>query len=1198
MRRKRYVGVSAEEAAAIAETAWRIIESLKVPGMPLDAVLSHFGIGDGVAEHRGWHVSISNHGEGETQAAISHAFPSGQSEKQRHPSARGWQKIREALVAKCGPLSRFWNGGDGSDSMSVVLAVTPPENLVEAIERYHIRPFRGWHPEDPEEATDPYRDGYLSWNRWWNSIYARKYGRPEGPTVREAEPEKRPRKKKKATTLAIGDPDLRMPVAGEYWRVADPAGADDTIQGLMRRSDSVFVSDPVFLVKDVYYVGDAPHSVHLAKHPQSGGGGITANIAWFVESFVFAEDGAAVRLGELAAVEKQIHSISEDMQREPSVETLKALSDDVLDLVADDDGEAATDDEDYAEDQQPALDDGRERSGPPALRAALPAAFARSAALLEAAHEAHDLSVRKAAWLAERATSVSLRTKWLAAFYEERAHVQLAQLAPQRRQIKELQQGIVSLDVYAGKDVDVEQLIEGAGAPASEPLHLMQRRLYMDEEYLVHLSTGGADWSDFDSFADLVATNRDFLDRILPFPRCVVAMRFRRRDKDYFGGEQVRSFFEAIGIAQVNAEKNKPNRDTFFLIRNGENVHRVFSDVGTDDAERLFPTGDEFDALFVDRWHRDEGRKLEFGDLDYFGASQKKNQLALRYRRVLILLWGLQARTEIFGRFYDPEEYSDVGFLDRRLQADRLVFVADDEGLLTEGRPSFREWIATRNAYLAPGSRVVAEWRGLVSRETAPELIGRHYPKGYVKDAISASVVHARGGSLCTDTNAVMEGGARRRIHVKLTGGGGRRGLHLLCLDDVAVEDLDYYLRSREARESYLEYWQLFAMARRELLREQERLEPIRQRLDRALVDVDAAKRTAAASAAIRLWRQKNEGAMPTSAAKTGESLRQIASEIARPTLSADEARELAAAEGREILRVTIDGASAIELEATAAENELPGFGLPHPWIVRRRVRRSGGRWQLFGAPAFIFWENFDPARHPLHVWPKTSTLGDEPFQGVVKNAHEASQITRTGLLRLAEEMRIAGERSRVLLGEGLPTFSLDDVLKEMGRGRSRLWPHVDFSTPLAIISSGEGGDVQVLWAQCNAFGALVRAMPSARADVAKYFDAYAAQPDIHMKAVGNARPELATSSIACSSKANGFGSPGGAISDVRFMKKAKKGLRFIDVPATVKEFLAGDATMDLGHRGSEYRVVTWLDVDARRLAGRILAKLKRDADD
>jgi hypothetical protein len=153
-----------------------------------------------------------------------------------------------------------------------------------------------------------------------------------------------------------------------------------------------------------------------------------------------------------------------------------------------------------------------------------------------------------------------------------------AQLEQMKGAIGRIDARIFNVELYAGLTEQVEQIADGEPAEMTEKVRLMQRRCYMDEECLVEYQTGGMEFRDIRAF-DSWLTRPENRDRLLPFPRCIVAFRVRRHEK-YREISSFIDFFRAV--AEIRADKL-----TFLYIRNGEQVFRMNTEL--EFGEQLFP---------------------------------------------------------------------------------------------------------------------------------------------------------------------------------------------------------------------------------------------------------------------------------------------------------------------------------------------------------------------------------------------------------------------------------------------------------------------------------------------------------------------------------------------------------------------------------------------------------------------------------
>ena len=172
----------------------------------------------------------------------------------------------------------------------------------------------------------------------------------------------------------------------------------------------------------------------------------------------------------------------------------------------------------------------------------------------------------------------------------EEQHLELAkwmsaQLVPMRaeaaklaRVTESIESRIFNVELYAGLVEEIEQVKDGKPAPLSTPVTLIQRRHYMDEECLAHYETGGMQFRHIRAFDKWIARG-DNLERLLPFPKCIVAFRVRH----YAVEREVSGLEDFLHLMH----EQEQDRRTFLYIRNGEQLFRLST--GIDFGEHLFP---------------------------------------------------------------------------------------------------------------------------------------------------------------------------------------------------------------------------------------------------------------------------------------------------------------------------------------------------------------------------------------------------------------------------------------------------------------------------------------------------------------------------------------------------------------------------------------------------------------------------------
>ncbi len=154
-----------------------------------------------------------------------------------------------------------------------------------------------------------------------------------------------------------------------------------------------------------------------------------------------------------------------------------------------------------------------------------------------------------------------------------------AEMEVLKTQTEGIEDKIFTVELYAGLCEEIVEIKKGEPASNNEKICLFQRRHYMDEECLVDYKAGGMTFKSVMAF-DKWLIQKEHLNRILPFPKCIVAFRVRRYDKDR---GTPKSFGEFI---QFWIEKQE-DKITFLYIRNGDRCFRLNTEIDFD--EDLFP---------------------------------------------------------------------------------------------------------------------------------------------------------------------------------------------------------------------------------------------------------------------------------------------------------------------------------------------------------------------------------------------------------------------------------------------------------------------------------------------------------------------------------------------------------------------------------------------------------------------------------
>lgn len=343
----------------------------------------------------------------------------------------------------------------------------------------------------------------------------------------------------------------------------------------------------------------------------------------------------------------------------------------------------------------------------------------------------------------------------------------LAQTNGMKGVIDEIEDRIFNVNIYAGLTETVVQCCEGSPALFTEKLHVMQRRLYIDEECLLNYEHGGMEFSDIAQFDEWISkpVNRD---RILPYPRTIVAMRVRRFTKD-------RDEDGSLTTMLINIHLAQDDKLTFLYIRNGERVYRLSCDL--DFGQLLVPDRSEFDPsermmvkLFgnrVDRlirrdeydhllknhldseeksaqWDKDNPKetwdekekgwrsnpydhhRLNFDPKDwqpydpssvfFDDATDTIKESIKQYNRIALVIQGLFDRSDVLHphppvRVWNPESFSAS-----------IELVYDGSNVLEHGEPpDFDAYRVACNASLDANSVVIGQQEEFIRRATEKE---------------------------------------------------------------------------------------------------------------------------------------------------------------------------------------------------------------------------------------------------------------------------------------------------------------------------------------------------------------------------------------------------------------------------------------------------------------------------------------------
>lgn len=426
-----------------------------------------------------------------------------------------------------------------------------------------------------------------------------------------------------------------------------------------------------------------------------------------------------------------------------------------------------------------------------------------------------------------------------------------AVMAPLKKQIAQMEEGIWTANLYLGAGEEIVTILDGEPAPADTPLTLRQQVLSMDEETAAHADAGGIDARNLDVFDTWIA-DPEHLAQVLPEPKGVVVLVPRRRGRDYQD-------------PWVDERLNKENRWSYWLIRNGDRLYRMRTDYVV--GKHLIPRVDEFTALFTRRksGRHGESEQIVPGTRAWDKAVEAQGARERHYMRMALILQGLIDRTTVF----HPLPAAGINLLSGQTFGDgTAVLVRDAEHALADGRDEFYDWLKRLNGELRVGMRIMGVFSTAKFKDAGDEYSERnHYsPNGRITPRASSSYEadKPRDASLyrleSKRTVSGVQGLAfkfdrtREREYRDEWGRIEYRApktkatcvilpgdRFILPFDLVTVEEMRYYLGSRVNRHAYEDMFPLLHVAIEAKQAEQAAEQPFRDLLAAELVKADPA---------------------------------------------------------------------------------------------------------------------------------------------------------------------------------------------------------------------------------------------------------------------------------------------------------------------------------------------------------------------
>jgi hypothetical protein len=241
-----------------------------------------------------------------------------------------------------------------------------------------------------------------------------------------------------------------------------------------------------------------------------------------------------------------------------------------------------------------------------------------------------------------------------------------------RKKIETVSRVVDIIEIYLGVHEKIVQIQEGEPAKPDALLCFRQLVLHMDEE------TGeDLDWEDVETFDDYF---RKHVDSIFPEKKGVIVVRPRAADRNYCDNPLVNSFM------------NEGNKQTYVLIRNGDNLYRIWTSVKI--YPHLFPSREEMNQL------------VETSETSPTSDGTNAKEILMTYQRNVLLLQGLIDRTDVL-KPLPP----GLNLLRAETYGTHVQFIYDGSNLLPSGRKSWSEYLQDINERTKRGDRMyVAKW--------------------------------------------------------------------------------------------------------------------------------------------------------------------------------------------------------------------------------------------------------------------------------------------------------------------------------------------------------------------------------------------------------------------------------------------------------------------------------------------------------
>lgn len=820
----------------------------------------------------------------------------------------------------------------------------------------------------------------------------------------------------------------------------------------------------ILMIAQIDYVDNTPHTIHVRLHPskvRSYATTVKFLVEEFITNFEFVEQevAEASRKAEIEKIQGRIQEEQDEMQRAyadpklldklveeelPKKETsgeaglparLETFGADIVGAVK-------------TQNLTALMSKGLTENGLEQIRSGL--------------EGQKDIALRRSEWIQMRTKRLTQISAEMTPFFEEKAALPLAMSKEMMDHVDNLMKGIGNLNLYVLKNVDIDRIREGVSAPSEMKLSVTQRVLYMDEEMGVWADlSDDFDFRSEDEFFDALRKSDGLVNQMFPTERCVVSIAATRKNHEYEG-------YSSYERNRMHAE----NRRQFLLVRDGGNIYVVLSpELFHNYSQTTFPTTGETEGVFRGL----DGRRITYRDLDYTRQLAAHERIALGYKRLLILLCGLDHNKKLFGDFYVGEPSLDFVSMEFQEKYFNFIHDVDGEGMLPSYRPeAVTQWAEKMNEEISFGSRVLVRWRKVFTEENCPSVYEREnrFNIGYdrtrsiqytpTEGAVVYGVISKRGSDMVMKIEVsgerlsdyqtrTFEAVFNVSMALKYAS-----PFDILCVDRLNPKDARWYLHDRPSRNINLDNILMLkqALSHADALRKEE--SELREALNDAMnasglfEDIEALERIV--DHAIAKWRCANPRKEISSIVEDKKAFNLLCDQIymlaGKGRNPEDEIKASEKERGREVLRISLQPNGKYVAYSTPLESERDDRVYDFTWVVKTpySLLKKGAK-ALKPSFAHIGKVNnaetvvFESESIDEYVVPE-----DAPFETVNKKVAFIERIQDSNA-QLKELLRIKGTSDRDAILQWIAKYEdLRDDLTFTGKSSGVKEPYLDLA--------------------------------------------------------------------------------------------------------------------------------------------------------